>query len=283
MNPRKTDKINPSKKHASNSIYNFLRCVLYPIKLILPHHPVLLKLRDFNIYVHMNDWAVGAGIVLRREYEPHVTNILKSHLKSDDVMVDIGANIGYHTLMAASITDKTGKIIAFEPSTDNCRLLKQSAEKNNFTNIIIHQKAVTDKKQVVGFRMDDSNGAISTVSASSCPMQVESVFLDDVLKNEPRIDVIKIDTEGAEGLVIRGARNIITRHHPAIITEFSPDALKAASQINPETYLDTLRELNYKISVIDRKTRNALPAEDNAGIMRYFTQSQTDHIDLFVI
>ena len=90
---------------------------------ILIRRPVLLKLADFKIYVRLDDMAVGAWIMAKHGYETHVTEVMCTFLKPGIVFVDIGANIGYYTLLAASRIGHEGKVIAFEPGNNNCTLL----------------------------------------------------------------------------------------------------------------------------------------------------------------
>ena len=130
-------------------------------------NPVLLKLSSFKMYVRLDDWAIGARIAVNRVYEKHVTQEMLRWLKPGVVLVDIGANIGYYTLLAATHLGDTGKIIAFEPSEESCDLLKMSIEKNGFKNVAIYAKAVADINGVVGFRMDDSNGIINKEAPST--------------------------------------------------------------------------------------------------------------------
>src|SRR5689334_16156257 len=94
------------------------------LKRLLPtRRPVLLRLGGFKLYVRLDDWAVGARIAVRRRYEPYVTAALEPLLKPGAVLVDIGANIGYYTMLAAARVSPTGKVIAFEPSAENCELI----------------------------------------------------------------------------------------------------------------------------------------------------------------
>jgi len=76
------------------------------LKRFIPvHRPVLLNLRDFKIYVRLDDWAVGARIAVKRRYESHVTAVIRDLLRPGMVFVDIGANIGYYTLLVQTSGD----------------------------------------------------------------------------------------------------------------------------------------------------------------------------------
>ncbi|MCX7827376.1 MAG: FkbM family methyltransferase, partial [Verrucomicrobiae bacterium] len=116
--------------------------------------PVLVRLPEFKIYVRLNDFGVGLPIFLRRAYEPYVTTAICRFLKPGCVFVDIGANIGYHTLMAAARVGAGGSVIAFEPNPANCALLQKSIAANGFGNIRVHPNAVADHEGDVGLTRD---------------------------------------------------------------------------------------------------------------------------------
>jgi hypothetical protein len=99
---------------------------------------VLVELPEFKIYAMTNDSAVGQTIITTKNYEPHVTDAIVKHLKPGDVFLDIGANIGYFTLLAASIVQDGGKVISFEPNPQNLQLLYSSIVENPFDNITIY-------------------------------------------------------------------------------------------------------------------------------------------------
>src|SRR5262249_59727142 len=80
-------------------------------RFVFIRRPILLTLPDFKIYVRLDDWAIGARIAVRRTHEPHVTRVMRALLQPGTVMVDIGANIGYYTLLAAARIGSTGKVI----------------------------------------------------------------------------------------------------------------------------------------------------------------------------
>jgi FkbM family methyltransferase len=257
-------------------------------RLIFIRRPVLLKLADYKMYVRLDDMAVGAGIAVRRGYEKHISKIMRPLLKPGKVLVDIGANIGYYTMLAASQVGCDGKVIAFEPSSDNCALLRMSFQANGFDNVKLYPYAVADIEGVVGFDIYDSNGRISQGDASACTYQVRAVTLDTCLKDEPRIDIVKMDIEGAEGRALRGMHQLIQRHHPILFTEFSPHDLEAVSGIAPDVYLNQLRGLGYEIFVIHRTGGLSPTPQSNEVIIECFTRPDgarsggTGHLDLMV-
>lgn len=153
--------------------------------------------------------------------------------------------------------------------------------KNNFNNVVIHSKAVADKNGRIGFGMDDSNGSISQNNDATHPILVEAVTLDAFLQDEPRIDLIKIDIKGAEGLALSGMKQILRLHRPVIFSEFSPNALSKTSGISPEDYLDELRGLGYELYVVIQNNdfTNQAP-QSNQEIMVKYAEYKSDHLDI---
>ena len=109
--------------------------------------PTLVKCPEFEIFVRSNDLFIGSGIKRAQQYEPHVTKALRNLLKPGDVFVDVGANIGYFTLLASTLVGPSGNVISFEPNPNNCELLRRSLTQNNVANVRLHQNAVAESPQ----------------------------------------------------------------------------------------------------------------------------------------
>lgn len=242
--------------------------------------PVRLSLDGFDIYVRLDDWAVGARIAVKRSYETHVTAAMQPYLQPGGVFVDVGANIGYYTLLAASRLGAQGQIFAFEPGAANCELLQKSVAHNQFTNVQLFPNAVADVPRRVGLRMDDSNGVINITTQMDDMEQVTAVSLDEALADLTRIDVLKMDIEGAEGLALQGATQLLQQHHPVVFTEFRPPAIVNASHMDAIDFLNRFRALSYTLHVIDRKTGPHPTPQSNEEIMDCFARVSPVHLDL---
>jgi FkbM family methyltransferase len=260
-------------------IYERRRPAQQALRLVF-RRPVPIALPEFTILVRLDDWAVGARIAVHRHYEPHVTHALRARLRPGMVVVDVGANIGYHSLLAARHVGATGTVIAFEPGADNLQLLEASAEINGFRQIRTHRLAVSDGDGEVWFRRDDSNGVVDRGDLGPSAIRVPAVTLDHRLRDEPRIDLIKIDVEGAEGRVVRGMAALLDRHRPSLVTEFSPDALPQFSGMTAQGFLDLLRQHRYDLRVIPHRGSIRAAPQDDFDILRAFEASGSDHLDL---
>lgn len=245
---------------------------------------VLCEVQGFKLYVPINDSQVGRGIVATRTYEPLVTNLLRQNLQRGDVVVDVGANIGYFSMLAASRVGSTGRVYAFEPFAQNVKLLHLSRQANRFEQIEIFPVAVGADRRLYLYDNAGTNGFISPlVDDFRTVMQSTIVFaacLDDVLKDAARVDFIKLDVEGAEDLVLRGAEALLRRHRPVIVSEFAPPAMQSVSGAAPTDYLQRLLVTpEYELSVLDE--RGTLPFRREIGhVLNYFETKHGSHIDV---
>ncbi|MDT5123117.1 MAG: hypothetical protein QOC96_2599 [Acidobacteriota bacterium] len=247
----------------------------------------LIELDGFKIFVPSQDSPVARAIIEAHQYEPHITAVIRRVLKPGMVFVDVGANIGYLSLIAALEVGKSGKVISFEPSQFFCKLLYMSAKGNGLSNIEIYPFAVADQRKTVIYDETHGNGIISQfdVNLESIASRhiVPALRLDDVLRDEESVNLIKMDVEGAEYLVLRGSENILKSHRPIIISEFSPAGLRSVSGVSDQDFLNELINAGYDISILEFD-HQLIECEDNIEkVLRRFDKRDTSHIDLLMI
>lgn len=244
----------------------------------------IVDLGNFKMYIPTDDYIIGQSIVTTSKYEPHVTSFITKTLRPDMVFIDVGANLGYFSLLAASIIKAKGQVFAFEPSQNNYNYLLLNAELNGFSNVDVYPFAVAERKSCFEYLMDGSNGAIEeveyTIEVLKNKVLVRSVTLDETLKNIDRLDVMKVDTEGSEFRVLSGGLELIRKHHPIIFSEFSPPMLKLRSKVPGKEYLEKLIGEKYKISIIEGVDQLIECGKDIAKIMKIFGNKKSTHIDL---
>ncbi|NJN16514.1 MAG: FkbM family methyltransferase [Oscillochloris sp.] len=249
------------------------------LRRMLPlQHELLLRLPEFTLYVRLDDWVIGARIALRRTYEPHVSAVFRDLVRPAMHVIDIGSNIGYYSIQAAVRVGSAGRVIACEPDPTNNALLARSVAANQLTNVTLIPCAVADRTTTCAFVIDDSNGRLVD-SATPQARIVQAVALDPLLAAE-RVDLIKMDIEGAEGLALAGMEQMINTWRPVIITEFSPGALQRVSHLTPEQFLARLRSLGYNLRVIDHVHGVPSQPESDAEIMAHFAATHSEHLDL---
>ena len=229
----------------------------------------------YIFYYLANDKYIGQRIALEK-YEPYETKLILKQAQKGDVVVDVGANIGYYTILLADKVGKTGMVYAFEPDITNFEILEQNIKANNLKNVMAVNTGVGSKNETKTlYKSEDNLGdhklyngqfLISNVEIIQNPPvgkptsslkkggslkteTVKIIKLDDYLKNQ-KIDLMKIDTQGWEPEVINGAKKIIERDKPTIFLEYSP-ASYIIAKLNGEKMMSFLRKIYSKIWWID--------------------------------
>jgi FkbM family methyltransferase len=224
------------------------------------------------------DHALLAQLVDTGDLEPGTRQLIQRYLNPGDLFVDVGANVGLHTIAAARAMQGTGKIIAFEPLEATKRLLEKTVRINGFSEIVeIHWAAVSNQS---GYE-DLSRGAMNghhPLYASEGPHQfpsvpVPTVRLDDVIGKDDAVSLLKIDVEGAELNVLRGAVETV-KNNPdlALIVEFGGSHLKrggdsAHQWMSAFTDLGlTYRVVNQSTGVLEKTTVTELESEGSVNL-----------------
>jgi FkbM family methyltransferase len=160
------------------------------------------------------DEDVGHAIYFLREFEPQESTFVYKNTRESDICVDIGANIGFYTLGLAKRANR-GAVHSFEPVPLNCHVLMVNVLANGLSNAVINNCAVGDINGEVDFCIA-RDGAYSSLVDTGRKTVVETaktpmVTLDSYRSDRklPRVDILKVDVEGAEPAVIRGAANLL--------------------------------------------------------------------------
>jgi FkbM family methyltransferase len=181
-------------------------------------------------------------------YEPHIASLLLRVLGEGDVAVDVGANIGFFTVLASKLVGPTGHVVAFEPGADNLARLRANLAFNNCTNVTIVEKAVMNQVGEVEFFINSGNAGGNAlwdigdwpgyIAENGTPVRVvvPATTLDAEWERLqlPAPKVIKIDTEGADQRVLEGASNLLARQRPRFVIvelhEFGLDKLGCSQE-----------------------------------------------------
>lgn len=221
-----------------------------------------LRSRSFEVQghrVYLSDHkspslAFTAGLI-RGNYEPEIEALYPKIIREGDVVVDIGAHVGVHALLAARLVGPRGRIYAFEPDPDNYRILQKNIAANGYTNITAANQAVSDRSGAgLLFRSGQGNDRHSMFRNPRSVLQqegtaVRTTTLDDFLEAEgwPAVRLVKMDIEGAEPLALSGMNRLLERSAElAMLVEFAPESLMAAGHSPPEV-LRLLAEAGFEI------------------------------------
>lgn len=203
---------------------------------------------------------MGSQIFFKGSYSGGQLKVLRDLLTPDSVFVDVGANHGEFTVCAADQVSK-GHVFAFEPVPTIRERLERNVVANGFENVTIHPVGLSDTQQddvpIYGEDSDYLDGTshlglptLYGIPGRSSPLgNISLSRLDDLLSKEQRVDLLKIDVEGAEFCVLKGAEETIKREKPAIIFESSDLTASAAGYSMNELYF-WLEKLGYQFEII---------------------------------
>ncbi|WP_325089382.1 FkbM family methyltransferase [Burkholderia contaminans] len=216
---------------------------------------VLVKSEAGFVLCGANDHALLASLLDAGELERGTRLLIEKFLRPGDCFIDVGANIGMHTLAAARAMQGRGKIIAFEPFGPTKALLERSVWMNGLASMVeIHQAAVSNETGSHTLFLGATSGHHSLfplhegISADAAQIEVPVVRLDDVIPTTQKVNLLKIDAEGAELKIIESASHLIERNPDlAIISEFGPAHLKRTG-VSPTDWLNAFaaRGLEYR-------------------------------------
>lgn len=177
----------------------------------------------------LGDW-VARHIYLTGGFELGCTNLLRAILRPGDAFVDVGANIGYFTLLASVLVGRNGEVIAVEPNPGARARLERNVSLNRLTNVRVVEAALSDRAGELTLHLGPAdNSGLSSFrvprdSARSIAVAVRTLDSLVTLDARPRA-IVKIDVEGAELQVLRGMRETLRRARPDLIVEISPQFL----------------------------------------------------------
>lgn len=236
----------------------------------------------FSVILDKADHAVSGYILGSNTYEPHVSRFVSVNVKPGMTVVDIGANVGFFSMMTGSIVGETGKVLAFDPNTENCRLVLLNIEKNGFDWVKLFPLALSNKNGSAFFTPAvGSNGGFlpsnsQTLMSPNCAV-IPTMKLDDLV-NE-RVDFIKADIEGAEYLALSGAEKLLRKYRPIIVMEFSMEMINRVSGIKGIDFLKWMSGLGYQGEVLGRNgTANSLIGDIDTFVSEWGSLARMEDI-----
>lgn len=226
------------------------------MQLGVPYFPedkwVKTDIRDgLSMWVNLRDPHVSRAC-LHNNWEEPVVQFILSHLKKDDGFIDIGANIGWFSLIAGQRLKSLGggQVVAFEPRSDLNTITLRSIHDNGLQDTVtLHRLALADKDGELELAWNNDNAAATYLATQGVHEggyheTVRVGRLDDVpLSAVPT--VIKSDAEGAEGLLFKGGQKVLLKYRPIIVAEFNIPRLPVVSGMTPDYFLSWMKTTGY--------------------------------------
>ncbi|MEW6418725.1 MAG: FkbM family methyltransferase [Nitrospirota bacterium] len=236
------------------------------IPVITAGNVVVTKVEGFIMGFPCEEWRLVAYQVFKGNLEPGLVKLFKSYVKDGMVVIDVGANVGLYTLIAASLIGNEGKVYSFEPTPRTFDLLKNNMQVNGFLEsdrIILRQMAVMDRSnkkiKLYIYKNNLTHNTLFPNPEDTDFIESETTSLDDALSNESRVDIVKIDAEGSEPFILRGMKKMIEKNPQiTVFMEFAPVHLRRAG-INEKGFIDEIHDYGFSIKRVDDLTGEILP------------------------
>lgn len=219
----------------------------------------LARLSDgHHIFVDPQDETVSAHLIAHGYWEQWIHHVVCSLISPGDRIVEVGANLGYYTIAMAVMTGPTGHVTAFEGNPRLSKLVERSISFNGYGDrVTVRSQAASDRAGPISFSLSRANsgGGHAAVHPGWAPegmdqVEVDGVRLDDVIEGE--IDFLRMDAEGSEPLILRGAERLL--RNPSIIVVLEWDIVQMAGRTSVEEFASWLARMGMKFWRIEHDT-----------------------------
>lgn len=203
--------------------------------------------RKTKIYLNKKFGYVDFYIFENGIYEKYIIDDIRSTLSDDKVLLDIGANIGQHSLL---LSPYCKHIYAFEPIPEVYIEFSASIKKNRFKNITLFNAAIGSSSEVKSFHYISGHAGMSSfIKTENRGQQIINVKIEplDKMINDTNFDVVKIDVEGYEAVVILGNKNIFLKNRPIFFMEFCPEAIDKQGEYTSAELMNFFFDNNFKV------------------------------------
>lgn len=171
---------------------------------------------NYTFYYNKNDLTVASSVLTNGSYEPETLDAILSNLKSGNIFIDGGSNIGFYSILASEIVGESGKVLSFEPTKITRKYLMQNINENKINNIFVSHLAITSFDGDVVFNLTNEPESNSIVqkdhdNVKGQLIKQKGIKIDTFCQNQKirKVDLIKLDIEGQELEAIKGAESII--------------------------------------------------------------------------
>jgi FkbM family methyltransferase len=205
------------------------------------------------LWLRTDDAVMTPWITYYRSWEKETTAFLRESLTVGMHVIDIGANIGYHTLVCAHAVTPSGTVLSLEPEPTNYAVLCANLWHAHMTNVTPLRAAASRHTGQTRLSLSDTNmGDHRTLYNVSWEraIDVACMRIDDFLEAGSPIDLAKLDIQGSEHVAIHGMESMIAQYHPLLVVEFWPLGIRELGD-DPAAVLAYYRDIGYEISVLE--------------------------------
>jgi FkbM family methyltransferase len=209
------------------------------------------RVGEVKIFLNPDDRVMTPLIRMRGVHEANETHWFVRNVGPGDTVVDVGANVGYYTLLGSRLVGEEGRVYAFEPDPESFALLERNLRLNGCDNVVAEQKAVSNEPGHIQLYLAEQNRGDHRIFPASdeerTSVEVEAVTLDDYFADLGEVDFVKIDTQGAEAVILAGMKQLIGRSERLrMAVEFSPWHLREFGA-DPARLLADLEALGFRM------------------------------------
>lgn len=202
-------------------------------------------------------------------FEPEFTMFCEYFLDENSICLDIGANIGVKSLVMANFA-RNGKVYALEAAPSVAKVLRLNVEKNRVSNVVVEEKAVGEKEQIVHFIDNSCWGHVDTTGSNGVDVEMTTLMHIAEAHRLPKVDFVKIDIEGNEPSVIMSSMDFFRKYNPTVFIEFNSWCQMLYGNMNPMEFLNSLCDnfsYVYAVSKGDRKLLSQVEKGSKEGFL----------------
>jgi FkbM family methyltransferase len=215
------------------------------------------------LFVRAEDGGVAHQLIMYKEYEPYQSSLVQKYIKPGMTVYNIGANIGYYTLLASKCVGPEGKVYAFEPAPENFELLQKNVTENKLGNVEIFPLAIGANPGSATLSLSSTNSGDHRLQniTNRDHIVVSVISIDSFIEEgHSAPDAIIMDVQGAEFDVLQGSSKAINGSNPFILfTEFWPKGLNDRNPDGARNLLETIVRAGVSMNIIDEKRRLLAP------------------------
>ncbi|MBL4687128.1 MAG: FkbM family methyltransferase [Nannocystaceae bacterium] len=238
----------------------------------------VVDLGEASLELNPEDRSLSAALWATGTWEQHQTEFILERLAPGDTFLDVGANLGYYTVLAAKKVGPTGRVFAFEPDPESFALLQRNVKRNGLHNVVLENKAAGAELGTLRLFLSSANRGDHRVydpGGGRTSIEVEVIVLDDYFaKAGGPVHVAKIDTRGAECAIVDGMNTMLAEHQElALAVAYYPQFVTAMGY-DPKQCFGRLTKHGYALSWVDEvkhqttpTTVEALPATVDGALL----------------